>query len=240
MAEEIVPGVYGLSMGYVNAFLIADGELTLIDSGLPRRSERILAAARHIGKGAALGHIAITHHHFDHTGSLAALVAATGAKVYVHAADAPIVRGEAPAPGPNPQGLLWRLAAAVVVRVGPKGAEPAPVDQEVEDGAELPIGGGLQAIHAPGHTAGSLAFLIPRHGGVLFAGDAAGNLFGRLGPPLGLRPPLGMYTEDMAEAKRSIAKLAGLEFDVACFGHGRVLRGQANAAFRRLAERLAR
>jgi len=234
MAEEIVPGVYGLSMGYVNAFLIADGELSLIDSGLPRRSERILKAVRDIGKGKSLAHIAITHHHFDHTGSLAALVAATGARVYVHQADAAIVRGDVAGPGPNPRGLLWRLAAAVIVRMTPKGAEPAPVDNEVEDGAELPIGGGLKAIHAPGHTPGSLAFLMPRHGGVLFAGDAAGNLFGRLGPPL------GMFTEDMAEAKRSIARLAELEFEVACFGHGTVLRGQANASFRRLVERLAR
>ena len=49
-----------------------------------------------------------------------------------------------------------------------------------------------------------------------------------------------MYTEDMAQAKESIRKLAGLEFDTACFGHGRVLKGRANAAFRRLMEKLAR
>lgn len=234
MAEEIVPGVYGLSMGYVNAFLIADGDVTLIDSGLPKRSERILAAVRDIGKGEPLANIAITHHHLDHTGSLAALVAATGAKVYVHPIDARIVRGETPAPAPNPQGLLGRLAVALIARFGPKGVEPTAVDEEVEDGAELDIAGGLKAVHAPGHTAGSLAFLMPRQGGVLFAGDAAGHLFGRLGTPLGL------FTEDMAEARRSIGKLAKLEFEVACFGHGTVLRGQANVAFRRFAERLAR
>ncbi len=64
--------------------------------------------------------------------------------------------------------------------------------------------------------------------------DAAGNLFGRLGPPL------GMYTEDMVQVKTSLRKIAELEFDAACFGHGGVLKGKASAAFRRYVEKMAR
>jgi glyoxylase-like metal-dependent hydrolase (beta-lactamase superfamily II) len=79
-----------------------------------------------------------------------------------------------------------------------------------------------------------VAYLKPGKGGVLFAGDAAGLLFGRVGMPL------GMFTEDVAQAKESIRKLAALEFDAACFGHGGVLRRGANAAFRRAVEKLAR
>ncbi len=37
-----------------------------------------------------------------------------------------------------------------------------------------------------------------------------------------------------------LGKLAALEFNVACFGHGRVLKGEANLRFRRLVEKLAR
>jgi hypothetical protein len=54
-----------------------------------------------------------------------------------------------------------------------------------------------------------------------------------------LAPPFGVYTEDHDAVKRSIAKLAALDFDVACFGHGRVLKGGAAAAFRKLAEKVA-
>ena len=236
MAEEIIQGVYGIGMGYVNAFLIAEEEgLTLIDSGLPRRKETILGALRQIGRQAQdLKHIAVTHHHVDHTGSLAALVEASGAEVWVHPLDAPIVRGEKPVPGPNPKSILGKIVGPLVGRLPAYRLTPAQVDHEVADGEELPVAGGLKALHTPGHTAGHLAYLMPGHGGVLFAGDAAGNLFGRLGPPL------GMYTEDMAQAKESIRKLAALDFDAACFGHGRVLKGKANAAFRRLVERLAR
>ena len=234
--EEIFPFVYGLRMGYVNAFLLAEEDgITLIDSGLPKRQEKILGELTGLGRQPhEVKHIAITHHHVDHTGSLAALVKATGAQVHVHPLDAPIVRGEKPVPGPNPRSILGKVVGPLFSRLPAYKLEPAGVDHEVQDGDVLPLAGGLKAVHTPGHTAGHLAYLMPGHGGVLFAGDAAGNLFGRLGPPL------GMYTEDMAQAKESIRKLAELEFDAACFGHGGVLKGKANAAFRRLVERLAR
>ncbi len=67
---------------------------------------------------------------------------------------------------------------------------------------------------------------------MLFVGDAAANR-----RRLSLGPTF--FTEDMTEAKRTIAKIAALDFDVAVFGHGKVLRGKANAEFRKLAERLA-
>jgi glyoxylase-like metal-dependent hydrolase (beta-lactamase superfamily II) len=231
--EKIIANIYGLRMAYVNAFLIVDDEVTLIDSGTPNRTKTILSALGRAGRQPSdLKHIPITHHHVDHTGSLAALVEATGAKTYVHPADAPVVSGEAPMPGPNPGSLLGHVVGPIISRVGPK-LQPAKIDQEINDGDELPVAGGLKVLHTPGHTAGHVSYLMADHGGVLFAGDAAANLL-RVGLPI------GMYTEDMAQARESFRKLAELEFDVACFGHGRVLKGQANVAFRRRVERLAR
>ncbi len=141
------------------------------------------------------------------------------------------MRGDKPQPGPNPDRLLGKLAGTVFERLTTP-APPVAVDVEVADGAELPIAGGIRAVHTPGHTPGHLSYLLPSKN-VLFVGDAAANLL-RLGLPL------GMYTADRQQAKESIRKLAALEFDVACFGHGRVLKGEANLRFRRLAEKLAR
>jgi glyoxylase-like metal-dependent hydrolase (beta-lactamase superfamily II) len=45
--------------------------------------------------------------------------------------------------------------------------------------------------------------------------------------------------QDFAQAKESLRKLAVLDFDKAVFGHGRLLKGKANAAFRRFVERRA-
>ncbi len=232
--EEIVPGVHAIGMGYVNAFLIAgDDGLTLVDSGLPKKKGPILSAVARVGSQPAdLMHILITHHHIDHIGSLGDLMEATGAKSYVHPLDSPIVRGDRPQPGPNPASLLGKFAGPLLARFGPA-PTTAAVDIEVADGDELPIAGGIRALHTPGHTPGHLAFLLARDGGLLFAGDAAANVF-RLGMPI------GMFTADRQRAKESIRKLAALEFEVACFGHGRVLKGEANLKFRRLAEKLAR
>ena len=67
-----------------------------------------------------------------------------------------------------------------------------------------------------------MAFLWPEHGGVLIAADAAANVFG-----LGLSP---VY-EDLDEGRRSLGKLAGLDFEVACFGHGKPIPSGASRRF---------
>ncbi|MEE8345921.1 MAG: MBL fold metallo-hydrolase [Dehalococcoidia bacterium] len=233
-AEEIVPGVFGIGMGFVNAFLIkAEDGLVLVDSGLPKRKDTILGAVAGVSaQPADLKHILVTHHHVDHIGSLADLKEASNAKSYVHPADTPIVRGDQPQPGPNPSSLLGKIVGPLLERLSPT-AVAATVDVEVEDGQELPLGGGIKVTHTPGHTPGHVSYLLPGRGGVLFVGDAAVTIL-RLGMPI------GVFTADREQAKESIRKLAGLEFEVACFGHGRVLKGEANLRFRRLAEKLAR
>ena len=48
----------------------------------------------------------------------------------------------------------------------------------------------------------------------------------------------GVFNVDPAQAHQSSAKLTELDFEVACFGHGRPLGLDASLAFRRAAERL--
>jgi glyoxylase-like metal-dependent hydrolase (beta-lactamase superfamily II) len=235
--EQVVPQVYRIGNWYVSAYLIAQDEVTVIDSGLPKRRDTVLKAVTEAGRKAEdVKHIALTHHHVDHTGSLAALIAATGAKAYIHPLDAPIVRGEKAAPGPNLTIIAGRVLGPVMARVTPK-LQTVESLQETNDGDDMPAAGGMKAIHTPGHTAGHLAYLWTHNGGVLFAGDAAGNVMG-LGPPTSALG--GMFTEDIAAAKESFRKLAALEFEVACFGHGGPIKGKAHAAFRRAVEKLAK
>jgi NAD+ synthase (glutamine-hydrolysing) len=220
VAERIADGLYRVLKGYVNAYVLEDDAgLVLVDCGLPKRADRIAASIRETGhQPADVRHILVTHHHLDHTGSLAAMAKETGASVYVHRADAAVVRGDSMPPPPNPAMLSGRTLGRVVLKIGPRRADPSKVDEELVDGQELPMAGGLLALHTPGHTAGQTSFLLERDGGILIAGDAARAFGSRIGPPTGAI--FGMFTEDLEEAKRSFRRLAELEFEVAVFGHG--------------------
>lgn len=234
--EEIFPFIYHVPLGYVNAYMMAEEDgLTLVDAGLPGQDRRFWKAVAAIDrKPGDLRNVLVTHHHADHVGSLAALKKASGATAYVHPIDAPIVAGETKRPNPNPGSVAGRVFGPLVSRLPQNNPVPVAPDQMVNDGDELAIAGGVKVIHTPGHTMGHVSYWIEGHGGILFAGDAAGHMFGRLGKPL------LMFTEDMATAQASIRKLAALEFDTACFGHGGVVKGKAHAEFRRYVEKMAR
>jgi glyoxylase-like metal-dependent hydrolase (beta-lactamase superfamily II) len=228
--EEIVRGVHAIRLGYVNAFLVAGEAITLVDVGIPRGVRWIRKGLAQAGGRARLRDVLVTHHHQDHVGPLAEL-APEGVTVWAHPLDAPVIRGDVPAPMPASRNAFERAQVRVIERVLPKPTF-GRVDRELSDGEQIPVAGGVVAYHTPGHTAGHVSFLMPSKR-LLFVGDAAANMLGRLGPPVGL------YNEDHDLVKRSIAKIAGLDFDVACFGHGKVLKGEACVKFRRLAERIA-
>jgi len=225
---EIVPGVHtidSLSMG--RAYLAIDADrVTVIDTGLKGSAERVLRAVEAAGrKPQDVRQIVITHHHSDHTGSLAELVERSGAQVMVHALDVAVVRGERPPPGPSSGGLLKPLLARMA-----QAAPAARVDSELADGDEIDALDGIRVVHTPGHTPGSICLYCPKRR-LLFVGDAAANIFG-------LRPAIGWFTEDTARAKESLRKLAVLDFETVFFGHGRPIEKEAALRFRRLAEKL--
>ena len=219
--EEIADGVLRIVFRYVSAYLVVtDDGLVLVDTGLPRthaKLDQALAdAQRSVGE---IRTVLVTHWHTDHTGALAYVRSASGARVVAHAVDAPIIRGEQPAP----QTLLMRLVAPLM-----GASAPARVDEVLTADGTFSVPG-FTAVHTPGHTDGHVSFLLDRAGGVLFAGDAAGSARGtvRLTP--------GPVTADRDAATGSVTKLAGLAFDTAVFGHGAPIRGGAVERFREFA-----
>ena len=76
--------------------------------------------------------------------------------------------------------------------------------------------GGLQVLHTPGHTPGSVCLLLPEHR-VLFTGDmllADGRRF---------RRPVYFPGTNLGDYRTSVERLAGLTFNTACVGHGKPL-----------------
>jgi glyoxylase-like metal-dependent hydrolase (beta-lactamase superfamily II) len=218
--REVVEGVFELRIGYVNVHLVlTDDGVVLVDTGLPRRSARIDAALSSLKRTIGdVRTVLLTHHHPDHTGNVADVRTRSGARVIAHAADAPIISG-AVATAP-PTGLI-KIVGKIMGT-----PEPTKIDQVISVDGSNPLPG-FTAVHTPGHTRGHVSYLLDRADGVLFAGDAAAG--GRGGQVAG-GPK--MVSADLAERDRSVAKLAGLDFEHAAFGHGRAISGRAVERFR--------
>ena len=222
--KRVIEGVQVVPMGMANAFLIeGDDGLTLIDAGFPGKQTVVFGAIRGLGRSPdQLKHLIFTHGHPDHIGSAAAIVRETGARTYMHPLDIPIAgsggpfRPMTPAPGVLRQ-VMCRLFFHPDERL-----EPVAIDQPLTDGEMLPIAGGIEVIHTPGHCAGQVA-LLWRPGRMLFAGDVCTNLMG-LGDPVGF--------ESLKEGRASQRKLASLSFDAAGFGHGAPIARDASTLFR--------
>jgi glyoxylase-like metal-dependent hydrolase (beta-lactamase superfamily II) len=222
-ARQVVPGLWQVKIRFVNAYLLDTGDgLTLIDTGIPGSAPKIMEAIYSIRKQPAdIRRILVTHCHYDHSGSLAEMKRLTDAPAAMHLVDAAMVRaGQSRRPLKPAPGLFNAIFFRLLSR-SPNEIESAVIEQEIQDGETL--AGGLKAIHIPGHCAGQLAFLWPEHRGVLIAADAAANVLG-----LSLHP---VY-EDVAQGCRSLSKLSGLEFEVACFGHGKPIPSGASLQFR--------
>ena len=221
---QVAEGLWQINLGGVNAFLLDQGDLTLIDTGLPKSEDKIVAAIESIGKKVAdLKHIIVTHCHPDHAGSVAALKRMSGARVYMHPSDAALVRrGECARPMTPSPGLLRGLMYRLFIPKKPVPIEACAIDQEINDGTELPIAGGLKAIHIPGQCAGQVALLWPRRR-LLFAADACANM-----PTFGY----ALCYENLEDGRQSLRKLAALDFDAAVFGHGGPIKSGASQKFR--------
>ncbi len=222
--RRVIKGVHIVAMGMANAFLIeGDDGLTLIDAGYPGKEAAVFEAIRGLGRSPdQLKHLIFTHGHPDHIGSAAAIVRETSAKTYMHPLDIPIAEAGGPfrplsaAPG------LWRRVLCKLLYHPAERLEPVAINQPLTAGEILPIAGGIEVIHTPGHCAGQVA-LLWRPGRMLLTGDVCMNIMG-LGDPVGF--------ENLEEGRASQRKLASLSFDAAGFGHGAPIVRDASTRFR--------
>jgi glyoxylase-like metal-dependent hydrolase (beta-lactamase superfamily II) len=222
--ERVTKGVQLIAMGMANAFLIEGGEgLTLIDAGYPRKEAAVFGAIRAVGHSPdQLKHLIFTHGHPDHIGSAAAIVRETGARTYMHPLDIPVAESGGPfRPLVAAPGLLRRVLCKVLYHPNDP-VEPVAINQPLTAGEVLPIAGGIEVIHAPGHCAGQVA-LLWHPGRMLFAGDVCMNIMG-LGDPVGF--------ESLEGGRASQRKIASLSFDAAGFGHGIPIARDASMRFR--------
>lgn len=228
---QVVPGLHYVERIWdTKVYVLHKSErLILVDAATPRRAGAVWQHLERMGYTPdAVDEIWLTHADIDHMGSVAALKERSGARLVVHADDAALVEGSAdrelgplPLAGPFQTLFNWSIRRLF-------GYKPTTVDQTVQDGERL---GSWQVVHTPGHTAGSVSFYHPGRK-IIFVGDALNHRQGKLGAPPAL------YTPDMQQAHRSIAKIAALDVEVCCFGHGPPLLERTAERLRAFAESL--
>lgn len=132
-----------------NCYLLTDGdEAVLIDPGA--EGERLYDAVEK--SGAALKKILLTHGHFDHIGGVCMLAQKSGAKVYIHSCDAPMLTD-------NSKNLSFMSG----------GIEYYSPDIMLDDIKNIKVGNTqIEVFHTPGHSSGSVCFLCEDN---LFCGD---------------------------------------------------------------------
>jgi glyoxylase-like metal-dependent hydrolase (beta-lactamase superfamily II) len=184
----------------------------LIDTGLPRNDSYIFKYLGKFGRDPdALDLVVLTHCHIDHTGSAAAVVEKSKAKVCAHVNELDHVEGRKELPLPSVKGLR-KISASYSLRPGRYKA--VRVEHQLEDTQMV---GPLETIHLPGHTPGSIGLYYEEYD-MLFCGDAMTTFNDNL-----LGPPEEFEVDRKAagESARKIAELAPLYL---CPGHGPVLK----------------
>ncbi|HJM74404.1 MAG TPA: MBL fold metallo-hydrolase [Dehalococcoidia bacterium] len=197
-----------------NVWVLHDGnEAALIDSGFGDDGS-VNARVKYLQKdlsGLNFGHIAITHHHFDHSSGARKLREAIGAMTAINPIDAALLH----TPSGSNEDLPDDDEIAERARVWHEEALNAPIDIEMVDGDEFRVGKlTVSAVHTPGHTAGHNCYWVPETG-TLFTGD---NVLGvgtsAIGPP-----PSG----DMEQYLQSLLRMRELQSTLMAPGHGPVV-----------------
>jgi glyoxylase-like metal-dependent hydrolase (beta-lactamase superfamily II) len=215
---RVIRDIATILLTRVRAHVILESEITLIDCGLAGSARPIRRAVAALGRSMdEVTRVICTHGHPDHAGGARELAAA-GVPIHMHAADA------------GRLGTCWRE----FVRRPSRGrlfaamTPTPPAIVPLEDGQILPVLGGLEVLHTPGHTPGSVCLYGPRDR-VLFVGDMLQAPKGRV------TFANGICSDDIVTARRQVRRLATLDVKTIVFSHYPPLKDAARSMLEGLA-----
>lgn len=202
---RIIGNVYYVGAKELTSYLITtpQGHI-LVDAGMEEMAPQIEKNIEMLGFRVSDVKILLnTQAHIDHAAGFAALKRATGAKLMASRGDAPVIESGGAKDFLWPDRFAW---------------EPAKVDQFVEDGQEIALGGVILTAHlTPGHTKGCTTYtMIVNERGkeyhVVFLGSTT-----RIGAKL-----LGneKYPQIADDYQKTFQVLKGLPCDVFLASHG--------------------
>jgi glyoxylase-like metal-dependent hydrolase (beta-lactamase superfamily II) len=211
---------------FISAWVHTADPVCVIDAGPAVSSSVLLAALDELGVN-RLDYILLTHIHIDHAGGVRALSDAFP--------EAPVVchpKGIAHVAEPE---RLWQGSLKTLGKIARAYGPIDPVPRQRLCAADQLKSDFVQALPTPGHAAHHYSYLL---GGMLFAGEAAGNCLPLADGGCYLRPatPPRFFLETHL---KSLERLIALNPDRICYGHvgmqtgaGRLLRAHRDQLLR--------
>jgi glyoxylase-like metal-dependent hydrolase (beta-lactamase superfamily II) len=244
--HRLVDGLSWMRTLLVNVCYVSTDEgWVLVDAGLRGYAAAITLGARGLfGSSQPPKAVVLTHAHFDHVGSLRALLADWDVPVYAHELELPYLTGRSSYPAPDP--LVGGGAMAWMAKCYPR----RPIDlgdrvQPLPSDGSVPFMPGWRWKATPGHSPGHVTFLRERDR-VVIAGDAVSatrqeSLMAVAAQRIELHGPPAYFTQNWYAAAQSVRTVADLEPTLLVAGHGVPLAGPDLApSLHRLADRFER
>lgn len=208
----------------INSFLFRedDGSLTLVDCGVKSAPKKIVAAITSLNHDMSdVKRVIFTHSHDDHAGGAAKVIEFIGSpQVIAHEEERAYLES-----GENPPQDYSHFAGKFFRFMPSGGFTPISVTKTVRDGEMLPIAGGLQVIHTPGHTPGHVS-LLHLSSGTLITGDSVFN-FG-----FKLAWSLSAFCTSFEESKKTALRFLDLDYKTAAFTHGPHIKDKGKTALK--------
>jgi hydroxyacylglutathione hydrolase len=221
---KIAEGVYRVPARAANTYLVeADNGLVLVDTGMPGSEKRILKAIAALGrKPSDVKLILLTHRHWDHIGSAAALKKATSGTLVSHGFEKPYVAGTLVVITPRAWSLYGRIVRRVLAVASSTAKlfrlvkyHPVLVDQASDEDSVLDaVGLDGSIVWTPGHTKGSISLFLNKSK-VAIIGDLLRTKRGKLREPL--------FMENTSQTMSSVQRILDLHPVILCPGHGKPL-----------------
>ena len=218
---EVAPGVHSLPILAGQVHLLVEEQLTLVDAGLIGSGRAIARGVAALGRSLdELTRIICTHAHPDHIGGVREIAGDREVEVMMHPADL------------DSLGVTLRDAVAnrshtqLIAYLTRHPGEATPL----ADGQVLPMLGGMQVVHTPGHTPGSICLYAARDR-LLFVGDALQLIRGKV------TFASAVFSENLPLARASVARMAEFDVQTIIFAHYPPWRRDANGTLAALAAR---
>lgn len=184
--QEVMPGIYAINNGYVNLYIIrSDDRYIMFDAGAD--TDATVSALRDFGISINdIAAVMLTHTDNDHVSALTLL---PSAEVYMSDSNRVFLESEV---GRNRSKLFIDMDRAY---------------STIKDGEVITIAGTqIQCIYTPGHTDGSVCYLV--NGKYLFTGD---NLNLNNGDAVLFNSIFNMNGEEQEQSLRRLSTLNGVE-----------------------------